>query len=54
MKYPSYAPDDEEGRAEWLRGYTDMCQAMYGEDWETCEFGWKPVLKITSDGAEPC
>lgn len=53
-KYPSYAPGDEKGRTDWLRGYTDMCRQMYGSDWRTCEFSWKPAIKITKDGVEPC
>ena len=27
--------------AEWLRGYTAMARWLYGNDWQTCAFGWR-------------
>lgn len=36
----------DEDAAEYLRGYQDAAREMYGEDWQTCEFSWRPVLVI--------
>jgi hypothetical protein len=33
---------------EYLRGYRDAAKALFGEDWETCEFGWVPTLTINA------
>lgn len=43
-KVPSYIDDASE--AEWLRGYLRSAQAMYGDDWRTCSFGWAPAMTI--------
>lgn len=41
---PKYiAPDDA---ADYLRGYEAQARELYGDDWRTCEFGWKPALTI--------
>lgn len=44
MKAPDYITQDE--REEYLRGYRDQAKALYGEDWQTCGFGWHPALTI--------
>lgn len=31
---------------EFLRGYKHQARVMYGDDWQTCSFGWTPVLTI--------
>jgi hypothetical protein len=36
----------ESDRSEWLRGYTDCARYQYGEDWQTCSFGWAPVISL--------
>jgi len=35
----------------YLKGYVAMCREMFGEDWQTCEFSWKPALTIGDDEA---
>ena len=47
LKAPHYIkPEDA---AEYLRGYAAEAQFMYGDDWQTCQFGWSPALTL---GAE--
>jgi len=46
----SYLQTDEDA-AEYLRGYRSMAQEMYGEDWQTCTFSWRPALTIVNDPA---
>lgn len=41
---PKYAPPGQE--AEYLRGYAAQARASYGEDWQTCSFGWAPAVTI--------
>lgn len=45
---PKYV--SEPCRDGYLRGYTDQCRRMYGEDWRTVEFGWVPAIEISKDG----
>ena len=48
LKAPSYIkPEDVD---DYLTGYTMSANEMYGDDWRTCEFGWRPVLTI-EDGS---
>ena len=44
MQVPSYI--SEEQAEEYLEGYRAECLDLFGEDWETCEFIWKPALII--------
>jgi len=44
---PKFAHPGEE--AEYMRGYIACARASYGDDWETCEFGWAPALTIGAD-----
>jgi hypothetical protein len=44
MVAPPFVPEDEQ--AEYLRGYQHAAMAAYGDDWQTCAFGWKPALTI--------
>ena len=47
MRAPSYvARVDQE---EYLRGYRAAAREMYGDDWQTCAFGWKPALVVGGD-----
>lgn len=32
---------------DYLEGYRQSARELYGADWETAEFGWKPALTIT-------
>jgi hypothetical protein len=34
--------------AEYLRGYGEQAELLYGPDWRTTEFSWKPALVIES------
>jgi len=48
MELPRYVlPEDGE---EYLRGYRDMARALFGDDWETCAFGWVPALTLGGGG----
>lgn len=31
---------------EYLRGYISCAEDLYGEDWQTCSFGWTPALVL--------
>ena len=42
----------EEDQKQYLDGYRAQCLEMFGEGWETCEFGWIPVLEIGDDDVE--
>lgn len=48
MKAPRYIT--EALRDEYLRGYRDQAKALYGDDWQTCTFGWAPALTIKAEG----
>lgn len=41
---PTYVADAD--KAEYVAGYCAMASELYGEDWRTCSFGWRPVLTI--------
>lgn len=36
--------------AEFLRGYRHQARVMYGDDWQTCSFGWEPAGVIGVEG----
>lgn len=44
LQIPDYIPEAE--RAEWLLGYQTQAALMWGSDWRTCEFGWRPSIAI--------
>lgn len=44
MTAPDYIA--EKDREEYLRGYRDQAKDLYGEEWQTCAFGWRPALTI--------
>lgn len=46
-KAPDYIP--EEQKAEFIRGYIHAAQKLYGKNWQTCEFIWKPAILINDD-----
>ena len=35
----------------WLSGYLDACRSMYGDDWQTCAFGWRAAMEIPGNNA---
>jgi hypothetical protein len=39
-----------ENTQRWLAGYRARALEMYGEDWETCAFGWVAALEFNRDG----
>lgn len=41
---PRYIPRHQ--TADWLAGYLDRAEEIYGPDWKTCKFEWRPVLTI--------
>lgn len=50
FKAPNYIPvEDVEA---YLDGYRAHCQEVWGDDWDTCEFGWKPVMTIENEKRE--
>lgn len=49
MVTPKYISKGDE--KEYLRGYRHGARRMFGDDWETCEFGWRPA--ITIGGEDP-
>jgi hypothetical protein len=44
MEAPRYIAEAD--LEEYLRGYRDQAQDMYGDDWATCSFEWAPALMI--------
>lgn len=46
-----FAPDyiERANVAEYLRGYRHAAKVMYGDDWETCSFGWSPAITINGE-----
>lgn len=44
MVVPTYITLED--ATEYLAGYRAAAMACYGEDWETCSFGWSPALTI--------
>jgi hypothetical protein len=48
---PKYISPSESER--YLHGYVTVAHELYGSDWRTCSFAWKPALTIEStDSAE--
>lgn len=43
---PEYVPEHE--REEYMRGYIECCENLWGPDWRDAKFSWKPVLELTS------
>lgn len=45
------APDYIDGADQlpYLDGYIEQAVTMYGEDWQTCEFGWQKALTIEGE-----
>lgn len=46
LSAPKYEGNPIKNVDEYLAGYKDAAWAMYGADWRTCEFSWKPALTI--------
>ena len=46
-RVPDYVPESRVD--QYLAGYTETAQKQFGDDWQTCEFSWKPALDITDD-----
>lgn len=44
MQAPEYIKPEEAER--YIAGYQWACADMYGQDWRTCQFSWKPVLTV--------
>lgn len=44
MKAPTYIVQREQ--RDYLDGYRFAAACMYGPDWKTCTFGWKPAITI--------
>ena len=44
MFAPKYI--DPIDREEYLRGYRAAAREMFGDDWESCVFGWAPAITI--------
>jgi hypothetical protein len=51
MRRPKWITEQEE--EEYLAGYREMALSLYGEDWATCSFGWRPVLELPNHETEP-
>jgi hypothetical protein len=50
MKAPAYIPKAE--AEDYLAGYRRGALQLYGMNWETCAFGWKPTMEIVA-GVKP-
>jgi len=44
---PKYIHEDD--IVAYLAGYTYQALLLYGSDWRTTTFSWKPVLKISPE-----
>lgn len=44
MTAPVYITPSE--REQYLNGYRLQARNIYGDDWQTCPFGWRPALVI--------
>ena len=44
MEVPKYIEDAD--AAQYIAGYVEAVATFYGRDWQTCEFGWKPVAAL--------
>jgi hypothetical protein len=42
MKAPDYI--SEKDYDEYLKGYEQQCEEMWGNDWKTCKFSWSLAL----------
>ena len=47
MTAPEYVTAAE--RADYLNGYRLQARNIYGDDWQTCAFGWQAAVTIESD-----
>ncbi len=45
MICPEYIKETHHKDA-YLRGYRDEALAIYGPQWETCQFSWQPAIVI--------
>lgn len=45
MIAPSYILGDI-GKVEYLRGYREEALAMFGPQWQECEFSWQLSLEV--------
>lgn len=52
QRHAPRAPDYAKFPTGYLVGYLAMAAALYGEDWRTCEFSWRPALTIGGDEQE--
>lgn len=53
MVAPDYiTKHGEDYTKEYLDGYRYAAERMFGPDWRTCTFGWKPVMEIGPDGVK--
>lgn len=50
MQRPKWIPPEQE--KEYLAGYREAAERLYGADWQTCSFGWTPALEIPNERAE--
>jgi hypothetical protein len=50
MRRPKWITEEDE--AEYLAGYREMAESLYGADWQTCSFGWTPALELPNREAE--
>lgn len=41
---PDWILDEE--WVSYLQGYTSTAEEMYGDDWQSCAFSWRPALLI--------
>jgi hypothetical protein len=44
MRAPDYIAEAD--RDEYIAGYQDAAHGMYGDDWRTCTFSWRPVMTL--------
>lgn len=44
LQAPHYVAEAD--AADYLEGYQATVQKLYGDDWRTCEFSWKPALEL--------
>lgn len=51
MVAPSYI-EGTYARTEYVRGYQYAARDIFGDDWETCSFGWAPALVVNGSDAQ--
>lgn len=39
---------------DYLEGYIECAKELYGDDWQTCKFSWKPALTIEGKKKPKC